>query len=222
MLTEAVRRHPYSVVLLDEIEKAHHDVHEMVFQVFDKSYMEDGDGRYIDFRNTTILRTSNVGSDLTSSLCADASLAPDAVALREGLTLELLKIFPAAFLGRVTVVPYRPLADDALARIVRLHLNRVVDRMESSHSIALCYSDAVVDYIVARCLVQETGARLLISFIEQHVLPRLSALWLDAFAIRNKFVKIAIDVTDAAAAPSEAFVFETECALAGEPGQAVS
>ncbi|MGV2293372.1 type VI secretion system ATPase TssH [Trinickia sp. YCB016] len=208
VLTEAVRRRPYSVVLLDEIEKAHRDVHEMFFQVFDKGYMEDGDGRYIDFRNTTILLTSNVGSDLTASLCADPSLAPDLEGLREALTPELLKAFPAAFLGRVTVVPYRPLADSALASIVRLHLGRVVKRMADSHDIALTYDDAVVDYIVGRCLVQETGARVLIGFIEQHVLPRLSALWLDAFASKATLAHIAIGVADPATAPGQALTFE--------------
>ncbi len=135
VLSEAVRRRPYSVVLLDEIEKAHRDVHEMFFQVFDKGYMEDGDGRYIDFRNTTILLTSNVGSELTSSLCADASRAPDAEGLRDALMPDLIKAFPAAFLGRVTVIPFRPLADTSLARIVRLHLDRVVARMAASHEI---------------------------------------------------------------------------------------
>jgi type VI secretion system protein VasG len=208
VLTEAVRRRPYSVVLLDEIEKAHSDVHEMFFQVFDKGYMEDGDGRYIDFRNTTILLTSNVGSDLTASLYADPSLAPDLEGLREALTPELLKAFPAAFLGRVTVVPYRPLADSALASIVRLHLGRVVKRMADSHDIALTYDEAVVDYIVGRCLVQETGARVLIGFIEQHVLPRLSALWLDAFASKETLARIAIGVADPAAAPGQALTFE--------------
>jgi type VI secretion system protein VasG len=207
VLTEAVRRRPYSVVLLDEIEKAHRDVHEMFFQVFDKGYMEDGDGRYIDFRNTTILLTSNVGSELTTSVCADASLAPDAESLRDALTPELLKVFPSAFLGRVTVVPYRPLADASLARIVRLHLDRVVTRMADAHDIALNYDDAAVDYIVARCLVQETGARVLIGFIEQHVLPRLSALWLDAFSSKMALSHIGIGVSDASALPATAFVF---------------
>ena len=207
VLTEAVRRRPYSVVLLDEIEKAHRDVHEMFFQVFDKGYMEDGDGRYIDFRNTTILLTSNVGAELTTSLCADASLAPDAEGLREALTPELLKVFPAAFLGRVTVVPYRPLADVALSSIVRLHLDRVVARMAGSHEIALTYDGAVVDYIVGRCLVQETGARVLIGFIEQHVLPRLSALWLDAFSSKRPLTHIGIDVADGTAPPAAALVF---------------
>ncbi|RQQ79374.1 type VI secretion system ATPase TssH [Burkholderia stagnalis] len=208
VLTEAVRRRPYSVVLLDEVEKAHRDVHEMFFQVFDKGYMEDGDGRHIDFRNTTILLTSNVGSDLTASLCADPALAPDMEGLRDALTPELLKAFPAAFLGRVAVVPYRPLADDGLARIVRLHLGRVVKRMADSHDIALTFDDAVVDYIVGRCLVQETGARVLIGFIEQHILPRLSAVWLDAFTSKSSIARIAIGVADPAAAPPQALTFD--------------
>ncbi|GJH31364.1 type VI secretion system ATPase TssH [Paraburkholderia hospita] len=207
VLTEAVRRRPYSVVLLDEIEKAHHDVHELFFQVFDKGYMEDGDGRYIDFRNTTILLTSNAGSDLTTTLYADAALAPDHEGLREALTPELLKVFPAAFLGRVTVVPYRPLAHASLASIVRLHLGRVARRMADSHDIVLHISEHVVDYIVARCLVQETGARVLIGFIEQHILPRLSALWLDAFSSKRTLSRIDIDVADGNAAPSTAIVF---------------
>ncbi|EIF79288.1 type VI secretion system, partial [Burkholderia pseudomallei 354a] len=218
VLTEAVRRRPYSVVLLDEIEKAHRDVHELFFQVFDKGYMEDGDGRYIDFRNTTILLTSNVGAELSASLCADASLAPDAAALRDALMPELLKVFPAAFLGRVSVVPYRPLEARALARIVRLHLDRVVARMAERHRIALAYDDAVVDYVVGRCLVQETGARLLIGFIEQHVLPRLSALWLDAFPSKAALARIDIGVADAAAPAARALVFRPgQASRAGPP-----
>ncbi|SAK88455.1 ATPase [Caballeronia calidae] len=206
VLTEAVRRRPYSVVLLDEIEKAHRDVHEMFFQVFDKGYMEDGDGRYIDFRHTTILLTSNAGSELTASLCADAALMPDQDGLREALASELLKTFPAAFLGRVTLVPYRPLADASLASIVRLHLERVAQRMSGSHGIAVAYGDALVDYIVGRCLVQETGARVLIGFIEQHVLPRLSALWLDAIAAKRALSRIDIGIADSAATPRSAIV----------------
>jgi type VI secretion system protein VasG len=212
VLTEAVRRRPYSVVLLDEIEKAHGDVHEMFFQVFDKGYMEDGDGRYIDFRNTTILLTSNAGSDLTASLYSDEALAPSLDALRSTLGPELLKVFPAAFLGRVSVVPYRPLAQDALARIVALHLDRVVARMAESRDIALGYAPEVVDYIVARCLVQETGARLLIGFIEQHILPRLAALWLDAFASKRALARIDVALIDAAAAPADAFGFHSRYA----------
>ncbi|RQN39305.1 type VI secretion system ATPase TssH [Paraburkholderia tropica] len=207
VLTEAVRRRPYSVVLLDEIEKAHHDVHEMFFQVFDKGYMEDGDGRYIDFRNTTILLTSNAASELTASLCADASLAPDQEQLRHALAPELLKTFPAAFLGRVTIVPYRPLAHDSLASIVRLHLERVVRRMADVHGITLTYDDAVVEYVVAHCLVQETGARVLIGFIEQHILPRLASLWLDALTAKCTPAGVHVAIADAQAAPADAFVF---------------
>ncbi|TCW85060.1 type VI secretion system ATPase TssH [Burkholderia sp. SRS-46] len=217
VLTEAVRRRPYSVVLLDEIEKAHRDVHEMFFQVFDKGYMEDGDGRYTDFRNTTILLTSNAGAELSASLCADPSLAPNGDGLRAALTSELLKAFPAAFLGRVTVVPYRPLADSALSCIVRLHLDRVVKRMADGHDIALTYDDTVVDYIVGRYLVQETGARVLIGFIEQHVLPRLSALWLDAFASKQTLSRIAIGVADSSDAPAQALVFEAVALHSDEP-----
>ncbi|SMG54301.1 type VI secretion system ATPase TssH [Paraburkholderia susongensis] len=209
VLTEAVRRRPYSVVLLDEIEKAHGDVHEMFYQVLDKGYMEDGDGRYIDFRNTTILMTSNVGSDLTASLYADEMLAPDTDGLRSALAPELLKAFPAAFLGRVTVVPYRPLGSDSLAQIVRLHLDRVVQRMAETNRIELGYGSGVVDYIVGRCLVQETGARLLIGFIEQHVLPRLARQWLDAFASKRALTRIAIEVADPVAGPADALVFQS-------------
>jgi type VI secretion system protein VasG len=209
VLTEAVRRSPYSVVLLDEIEKAHRDVHEIFYQVFDKGYMEDGDGRYIDFRNTTILLTSNVGAALSTSLCADEALAPDADALRDALQPELLKAFPAAFLGRVTVVPYRPLGQASLAQIVTLHLDRVVARMADAHQIELAYAPAVVDYIVARCLVQETGARVLIGFIEQHVLPALARQWLDAFASKQALARIEIDIADANAGPVDALVFRS-------------
>jgi type VI secretion system protein VasG len=209
VLTEAVRRRPYSVVLLDEIEKAHRDVHEMFFQVFDKGYMEDGDGRHIDFRNTTILLTSNVGAERCASLCADPSKAPDNDGLREALAPELLNAFPAAFLGRVTVVPYRPLADSALASIVRLHLRRVVHRMADTHGIELTYSQALIDYIVGRCQVQETGARVLIGFIEQHVLPRLGGAWLDAFAAKRPLSHIAIGVADPSHAPAQALTFDS-------------
>jgi type VI secretion system protein VasG len=208
VLTEAVRRRPYSVVLLDEIEKAHHDVHEMFFQVFDKGYMEDGDGRYIDFRNTTILLTSNAGAELIANLCSDVALVPDHDRLREALTPQLLKTFPAAFLGRVTVVPYRPLAHASLASIVRLHLERVARRMADNHGVALSYTGHVVDYVVERCAVQETGARVLIGFIEQHILPALSALWLDAFSLKRTLQGIGVEIVDSTAQPAAALAFK--------------
>lgn len=210
VLTEAVRRRPYSVVLLDEVEKAHRDVHEMFFQVFDKGYMEDGDGRYIDFRNTTILLTSNVGSEMTANLHADELFAPASDVLRDALIPELLKAFPAAFIGRVTVVPYRPLAHASLSSIVRLHLDRVVQRMQAHHGITVHYQRAVVDYVIGRCLVQETGARALIGFIEQHILPRLSALWLASVAAGRHISHIDVDVVDADQPPATALVLHEQ------------
>ncbi|MBB5444865.1 ATP-dependent Clp protease ATP-binding subunit ClpA [Paraburkholderia sp. WSM4177] len=133
-------------------------------------------------------------------------LAPDFDSLRSALSTELLTAFPAAFLGRVTLVPYRPLGSDSLARIVRLHLDRVVRRMADNNRIALSYAAEVVDYIVGRCFVKETGARLLIGFIEQHVLPRLARQWLDAFAAKSALTHMTIEVTDPAAASVEALV----------------
>lgn len=209
VLTEAVRRRPYSVVLLDEVEKAHRDVHEMFFQVFDKGYMEDGDGRYIDFRNTAILLTSNVGAELIGHLHAEAPDMPEPDVPRDALTPVLLRAFPAAFLGRVTVVPYRPLAHASLSNIVRLHLDRVVQRMQDHHDIAVRYSQTVVDYVIARCLVQETGARALIGFIDQNILPRLSALWMESVASRSVLTQIEVDIGDAELAPAAALCLRT-------------
>ncbi|NUA30385.1 type VI secretion system ATPase TssH [Cupriavidus basilensis] len=192
VLTEAVRRRPYSVVLLDEVEKAHADVHEVFYQVFDKGYMEDGEGRHIDFKNTILLLTSNAGSDLLANLCEDPALIPEPAALRDALMPELRKVFPAAFLGRLVVVPYLPLAAGNLGRIVRVHLDRVVARMHNQHGIALTYGSAVVDAIVERCPVGETGARQLISFIEQVIQPQLARLWLSALS--EKRALAAIDI----------------------------
>lgn len=173
VLTEAVRRKPYSVVLLDEVEKAHPDVHELFYQVFDKGQMEDGEGRQIDFKNTIILLTSNTGSDLISQLYADEETAPDNAGLLTALQPELLKVFPAAFLGRVTVVPYLPLQAETLNFIVSLHMERIHQRLLTQHQLGFTYSDAVVEYVVAQCPVAETGARLLIRYIEQHITPLL-------------------------------------------------
>ena len=130
VLTEAVRRRPYSVVLLDEVEKAHSDVHELFFQVFDKGWMEDGEGRYIDFKNTIILLTSNVGTDLIMSMCKDPELMPEPEGIAKALREPLLKEFPAALLGRLVVIPYYPLSDAMLGNIVRLQLGRIAKRVQ--------------------------------------------------------------------------------------------
>lgn len=179
VLTEAVRRRPYSVILLDEVEKAHPDVHEIFYQVFDKGWMEDGEGRFIDFKNTTILLTSNAASDVLASLCQDEVLLPEPDDLKSALFPELLKVFPAAFLGRLTIVPYYPLSSDGLSKIVRLQLDRVKSRMAINHEVELGYSDGVVQHIVNNCLSSDTGARLVIGYIEKNILPELGRLWLN-------------------------------------------
>ncbi len=180
VLTEAVRRRPYSVILLDEVEKAHPDVHEVFYQVFDKGWMEDGEGRVIDFKNTLILLTSNTGSEVISNLCEDPALAPDATALVEALQPELRKVFPAAFLGRLTIVPYLPLPSHLLEAIVGLQLQKVVARMQEQHGIALDCTPAAIAHIVSQCGTHETGARRISQFIEQNVLAQLAQCWLQA------------------------------------------
>lgn len=194
VLTEAVRRKPYSVILLDEIEKAHPDVHEIFYQVFDKGWMEDGEGRHIDFRNTTILLTSNTGSELISAFCDGVAVVPDVDALRELMQPVLRTVFPAAFLGRLSVVPYLPLGVSALAEIVALHLARVVDRMKEQHGIELTYTSALVAEVIERCDTHEAGARRLIGFIEQKLLPVLSRQWLDALRERRTITRVSVDV----------------------------
>ena len=151
ILTEAVRRRPYSVVLLDEVEKAHSDVHEIFFQVFDKGWMEDGEGRYIDFKNTIILLTTNAGSELITSMCKDPELMPDPESLSKALREPLLKVFPPALLGRLVVIPYFPLSDEMLGSIVRLQLGRIKKRVAENHKLPFEYDEEVVKLVVSRC-----------------------------------------------------------------------
>jgi type VI secretion system protein VasG len=174
VLTEAVRRRPYSVVLLDEVEKAHTDVHEIFFQVFDKGWMEDGEGRRIDFKNTIILLTTNAGSDLIMNMCKDPDLIPDTDGLAKALRPSLLKIFPAALLGRLVVVPYYPLSDPMLKSIIRLQLGRIQKRIAENHGIALTYDDAVVELIASRCTEVESGGRMVDAILTQTMLPEMS------------------------------------------------
>jgi type VI secretion system protein VasG len=174
VLTEAVRRRPYSVVLLDEVEKAHSDVHELFFQVFDKGRMEDGEGRDIDFRNTIILLTSNVGTDLIMSMTRDPELMPDPEGIAKGLREPLLKVFPAALLGRLVVIPYYPLSDAMLANIVRLQLGRIAKRVTEHHKIPFTYDDEAVTLIVSRCTEVESGGRMIDAILTNTVLPAIS------------------------------------------------
>jgi len=173
VLTEAVRRKPYSVVLLDEVEKAHTDVHEIFYQVFDKGVMEDGEGRLIDFKNTLIILTTNVGTDLIMGLCKDPDLMPDLDGLAKSLRAPLLKVFPPALLGRTVIVPYFPLSDAALGNIIRLQLDRVVARMKQNHDADLQYDESVVKLIASRCTEPESGGRMIDAILTNTVLPRI-------------------------------------------------
>ena len=192
VLTEAVRRRPYSVVLLDEIEKAHPDVHEIFFQVFDKGWMEDGEGRHIDFRNTIIILTSNVGTDLITGMCADPDLMPEPDALRDALRAPLLQVFPPALLGRLLVVPYYPLSDEMLAMIVRLQLKRIQRRLEENHGIISEVDESVVEQIVARCTEVESGGRMVDAILTNTLLPLMSQLLLDASARDEHYKRLRV------------------------------
>lgn len=179
VLTEAVRRRPYSVVLLDEVEKAHPDVHEMFFQVFDKGFMNDSEGRFIDFKNTVILLTSNAGTDLVMSLSEDEEMKPDPEGLATALRPELLKVFPPALLGRLLVLPYYPLTPTMLGGIVKLQLDRIVKRVRENHKIALTYDQAVVDLIVSRCNEVASGGRMIDAILTNTMLPEMSIALLE-------------------------------------------
>jgi type VI secretion system protein VasG len=173
-LTEAVRRKPYSVVLLDEIEKAHADVHEIFFQVFDKGEMEDGTGRRIDFKNTLIILTTNVGTDVIMGLSRDPHYRDNPEELAQMLRPELVKVFPPALLGRIVAIPYYPLSDEMLSGIVRLQLDRIARRIRENHEAAFIYDDAVVAHIVSRCNDPDTGGRMIDNIITNTLLPALS------------------------------------------------
>ncbi|WP_129544463.1 type VI secretion system ATPase TssH [Serratia sp. 1D1416] len=192
VLTEAVRRRPYSVVLLDEIEKAHPDVHEIFFQVFDKGWMEDGEGRHIDFRNTIIILTSNVGTDLIAGLCSDPDLMPEPEALSGALREPLLSVFPAALLGRLLVVPYYPLTDATLGNIVRLQLGRVQRRLAENHDIVCTFDDAVIDQIVSRCTEVESGGRMVDAILTNTLLPQISHTLLTGSANDQRYRRLHI------------------------------
>jgi len=178
VLTEAVRRKPYSVVLLDEVEKAHPDVHEMFFQVFDKGFMEDGEGRFIDFKNTLILLTTNAGTDLIASLCKDPELMPDPEGMAKALREPLLKVFPPALLGRLVTIPYYPLSDDMLGRIVKLQLGRIQKRVMQRWKVPFEVGDDVVKLVVSRCTESESGGRMIDAILTNTMLPDVSRAFL--------------------------------------------
>jgi type VI secretion system protein VasG len=196
VLTEAVRRKPYSVVLLDEIEKAHSDVHEIFFQVFDKGTMEDGEGRHIDFRNTLILLTSNVGTDMIMNLCRDPELMPGPDGIARALREPLLKVFPAALLGRLVVIPYYPLSDEMLSNIIRLQLGRIQKRIAEQHKVPFRFDDAVVSQIASRCNVLESGARVVDTILTNSMLSRISQQFLGRILEGRPVTQVAVSVRD--------------------------
>ena len=197
VLTEAVRRRPHAVVLLDEVEKAHPDVMELFFQVFDKGVLEDGEGREIDFKNTVILLTSNVGSDTMMRLCADPDTAPDPEPLGEAIKPELLKQFPAALLGRMVTVPYYPIMPAVLELIVRLQVKKIVDRVRQNHGAKLVFDEALIKQVVERCKDPESGARAVDRILTHGLLPLLSSQFLERMArgqeIKQATVGVAAD-----------------------------
>ena len=196
VLTEAVRRKPYSVVLLDEVEKAHPDVHEIFFQVFDKGQMEDGEGRMIDFKNCVIILTSNVGSELIMSMTRDPELMPQPEDIAKALREPLLKVFPAALLGRIQTVPYFPLSDEMLGNIIRLQLGRIKKRIAENHKAVFTYSEEVVATIASRCTEIESGGRMIDAILTNTILPKLSEEYLRRTMDGKPLKTIAIGVAN--------------------------
>jgi len=174
VLTEAVRRRPYSVVLLDECEKAHPDVLELFFQVFDKGRMEDGEGREIDFKNTIIILTSNAATDTLMKLVADPETAPTPEGIVKVMKPELDKVFKPAFLGRLVIIPYYPVRDEALKNIIRLKLGKIQKRLMENHKLELTYAPELVDEVANRCTEVESGARNVDNILTNTLLPDMS------------------------------------------------
>ena len=196
VLTEAVRRKPYSVVLLDEVEKAHPDVHEIFFQVFDKGVMEDGEGRLIDFKNTLILLTTNVGSELIMNMCKDPELIPEPEAIAQAMREPLLKVFPAALLGRIVTIPYYPLSDTMISEIIRLQLGRIKRRVNDNQKLPFTYDDAVIKLIAGRCKELESGGRMIDAILTNTMLPKISVELLNRTLESRPPNRIHISVTD--------------------------
>ena len=182
VLTEAVRRRPYSVVLLDEVEKAHPDVLELFFQVFDKGNMEDGEGRSINFKNTIIILTSNAGTATMAKLCADPETAPSPEGLVKALKPELDKVFKPAFLGRLVISPYYPIQDAAMKHIIVLKLGKIQRRLQETHKLSLTYDPKLVEEVAKRCTEVESGARNVDNILTNTLLPDISRQLLSAFA----------------------------------------
>ena len=193
VLTEAVRRKPYSVVLLDEVEKAHTDVMELFYQVFDKGVLEDSEGREVDFKNTVIILTSNAGAETILELCSDGTL-PEPDVISEVIRPELLKVFKPALLARMVVVPYYPITDEVMRSIIRLQLERVGRRLAQSHGASFSYDEAVVNEIASRCEEVESGARNIDHILTRTLLPELSGEFLARMAAEQTVARVHVGV----------------------------
>jgi type VI secretion system protein VasG len=199
VLTEAVRRKPYSVVLLDEMEKAHPGVQDIFYQVFDKGNMKDGEGRDIDFKNTVIIMTTNAGTDFIKNLCADPDTMPDPDGFVEAVFPELLKTFKPAFLGRLNIIPFYPLSTEVMKMIIRLKLGKVGKRVEEHYKADFSYDDALVNAISERCTEVDTGARNVDHILTRSMLPELSAEFLAKMAEGDSITKVNITVGEGGA-----------------------
>jgi type VI secretion system protein VasG len=197
VLTEAVRRRPYSVILLDEMEKAHPGVQDVFYQVFDKGMLRDGEGRDIDFKNTVIIMTSNAGTDAIHKLCADPETMPDAAGLAEALRPDLLKIFKPAFLGRVTMVPYFPLGDAIMRQIVELQLKRIARRVTENYKAEFTYDPGLPDGIAQRCKEVESGARNIDHILTRGLLPEMAGHFLSRMADGEAIKSVHVAMDDA-------------------------
>jgi type VI secretion system protein VasG len=196
VLTEAVRRKPYSVVLLDEVEKAHPDVMELFYQVFDKGQLEDGEGREIDFKNCVILLTSNVATDTIMKLCADPDTKPEPDGLIEAIRPELVKAFKPALLGRMTVAPYYPISDDILKLIIKLQLSKIAQRIFTNHKAQFTYDDSVIDAVAKRCTDVDSGARNVFNILNGSMLPEMSGEFLSRMASGEGVKNVNVGVGD--------------------------
>jgi len=196
VLTEAVRRKPHSVVLLDEVEKAHPDVMELFYQVFDKGVLEDGEGREIDFKNTIILLTSNVGTDVVMKLCADPETKPEPAALVEALRPDLLKVFKPALLGRMVAIPYYPITDVVMRDIIKLQLGRIGSRIAENHGAQFEYEEAVVTEIANRCKEVESGARNVDQILTGTLLPQMSGEFLARMASSQSVEQVRVSLVE--------------------------
>ncbi len=194
VLTEAVRRRPYSVVLLDEVEKAHADVLELFYQVFDKGMMEDGEGREIDFKNTVIILTTNACTDQMMKLCADPETMPSPDGVVKAMKPDLNKIFKPAFLGRMVVIPFYPIRDESLKQIVALKLSRIQRRIQENHKIQLTYDQSLIDTVASRCTEVESGARNVDNILTNTLLPDISRQLLGRMSEGQKIEAIRVSV----------------------------